>query len=338
MPRTSAHALTTLSPPEARGWPTGSRRGCRSRRRDRRGGSSRARRRPARRPTPPPRGPTGPPPAPRPPDHGTIAPATPACGCELVVAGHHRALPGAVPALEQRVEPTRAPGVGVDHQRATPVEPAPEVGERPCGAEGPRRPPPTGAPGRRGGPPSRPGRGGRSRRSSSTNPVRRSMARSTNGTSATGHERLRAHGREGRIRSSPCGQHHPATLSRHGDHPVDEPVPTADLAVIRHPALRERRAGVLFGFGDRLVLAGARVAAGWGCANERKWGYRLAIGIAVMPLPPAVRRSTRSTTSRDNLIEGARGVTRSTSCCWRCSCTSRPASTSASGSDDKIGP
>ena len=38
------------------------------------------------------------------------------------------------------------------------------------------------------------------------------------------------------------------------------------------------------GFGGiMLLIAGARVAAGWGCANERKWGYQLAVTIAVLP-------------------------------------------------------
>jgi hypothetical protein len=32
-----------------------------------------------------------------------------------------------------------------------------------------------------------------------------------------------------------------------------------------------------------LLVAVGRVAAGWGCANERKWGYQLALGMAVLP-------------------------------------------------------
>ena len=42
---------------------------------------------------------------------------------------------------------------------------------------------------------------------------------------------------------------------------------------------------ILFGgFSTFIVLIGiARVAAGWGCANERKWGYQLAIAVAVLP-------------------------------------------------------
>jgi hypothetical protein len=42
---------------------------------------------------------------------------------------------------------------------------------------------------------------------------------------------------------------------------------------------------ILFGgfSGLILLLAGGRVAAGWGCANERKWGYQLAIAIAIVP-------------------------------------------------------
>jgi hypothetical protein len=32
-----------------------------------------------------------------------------------------------------------------------------------------------------------------------------------------------------------------------------------------------------------LPLAVARVAGGWGCANERKWGYQLAVAVAVLP-------------------------------------------------------
>jgi hypothetical protein len=32
-----------------------------------------------------------------------------------------------------------------------------------------------------------------------------------------------------------------------------------------------------------LLLAVGRVAGGWGIANERKWGYQLAVGMAVLP-------------------------------------------------------
>jgi len=38
------------------------------------------------------------------------------------------------------------------------------------------------------------------------------------------------------------------------------------------------------GFSGAVLLLGAgRVAAGWGCANERKWGYQLAVVMAVLP-------------------------------------------------------
>jgi hypothetical protein len=41
---------------------------------------------------------------------------------------------------------------------------------------------------------------------------------------------------------------------------------------------------LLFGIsGLGLLYAGGRVAAGWGCANERKWGYQLAVAMAVLP-------------------------------------------------------
>lgn len=61
--------------------------------------------------------------------------------------------------------------------------------------------------------------------------------------------------------------------------------------------------GVLFGFGGiGLVLAGARVAGGWGCANERKWGYQLAIGIAVLPFLLLFAFNTIDDIT-DNLIE-----------------------------------
>ena len=35
--------------------------------------------------------------------------------------------------------------------------------------------------------------------------------------------------------------------------------------------------------GIALVFGGARIAAGWGCANERKWGYQLAVAAALIP-------------------------------------------------------
>ena len=42
--------------------------------------------------------------------------------------------------------------------------------------------------------------------------------------------------------------------------------------------------GVLFGpSGFGVLLAAGRVAGGWGCANERKWGYQLAVAAAVLP-------------------------------------------------------
>jgi hypothetical protein len=37
------------------------------------------------------------------------------------------------------------------------------------------------------------------------------------------------------------------------------------------------------GSGLLVLLAAAKVAAGWGCANERKWGYQLAVGAALAP-------------------------------------------------------
>jgi hypothetical protein len=43
--------------------------------------------------------------------------------------------------------------------------------------------------------------------------------------------------------------------------------------------------GVLFGGlgGLGFPIAIARVAGGWGIANERKWGYQLAVVVAVLP-------------------------------------------------------
>lgn len=32
-----------------------------------------------------------------------------------------------------------------------------------------------------------------------------------------------------------------------------------------------------------LLVAVAKVAGGWGCANERKWGYQVAVGAALVP-------------------------------------------------------
>lgn len=39
--------------------------------------------------------------------------------------------------------------------------------------------------------------------------------------------------------------------------------------------------GGLSGIG--LLLGIGRIAAGWGCANERRWGYQLAVAMAVLP-------------------------------------------------------
>ena len=42
--------------------------------------------------------------------------------------------------------------------------------------------------------------------------------------------------------------------------------------------------GLLFGpssFG--ILLAAGRVGGGWGIANERRWGYQLAVAVAVLP-------------------------------------------------------
>lgn len=43
--------------------------------------------------------------------------------------------------------------------------------------------------------------------------------------------------------------------------------------------------GLLFGGlgGLALPIAVARVAAGWGCANERRWGYQLAVAVGIAP-------------------------------------------------------
>lgn len=43
--------------------------------------------------------------------------------------------------------------------------------------------------------------------------------------------------------------------------------------------------GILLGGlgGLAFPLAAARVAGGWGCANERKWGYQVAVAVAVLP-------------------------------------------------------
>jgi hypothetical protein len=39
------------------------------------------------------------------------------------------------------------------------------------------------------------------------------------------------------------------------------------------------------GFGSVLLvlIAVGKVAAGWGCANERKWGYQLGVVVAALP-------------------------------------------------------
>jgi hypothetical protein len=38
-----------------------------------------------------------------------------------------------------------------------------------------------------------------------------------------------------------------------------------------------------FSSGILVLLAIGKVAAGWGCANERKWGYQLAVAAAALP-------------------------------------------------------
>ena len=38
-----------------------------------------------------------------------------------------------------------------------------------------------------------------------------------------------------------------------------------------------------FGSGLLVLVAVAKVAGGWGCANERKWGYQLAVAAAAFP-------------------------------------------------------
>ena len=37
------------------------------------------------------------------------------------------------------------------------------------------------------------------------------------------------------------------------------------------------------GAGLAVLIGGARIAAGWGVANERRWGYQLAVTAAVLP-------------------------------------------------------
>jgi hypothetical protein len=37
------------------------------------------------------------------------------------------------------------------------------------------------------------------------------------------------------------------------------------------------------GSGLAILIGGSRVAAGWGVANERRWGYQLAIVAALLP-------------------------------------------------------
>jgi hypothetical protein len=43
--------------------------------------------------------------------------------------------------------------------------------------------------------------------------------------------------------------------------------------------------GLLFGGagGLGLLLSAGQVAGGWGCANERRWGYQLAVTVAAIP-------------------------------------------------------
>jgi hypothetical protein len=38
-----------------------------------------------------------------------------------------------------------------------------------------------------------------------------------------------------------------------------------------------------FASGLLMLVAVAKVAGGWGCANERKWGYQLAVAAAALP-------------------------------------------------------
>ena len=101
--------------------------------------------------------------------------------------------------------------------------------------------------------------------------------------------------------SLPRGQHHPdqrrgrccVTLRAlrgrschtvsHGDPPVDEPIAAADALHGHVPALHQR--GVRpasLGFNPiTIVLAAIQVAAGFGIANEKRWGYILGVVVAV---------------------------------------------------------
>ncbi len=244
-----------------------------------------------RRPTPPPRGPTEPAASPSTTDHGTIALATLSCRCSWSSPATTARLLGAVPALERRVEPTRAPGAGVDHQRA-PVEPAPGGERAPRGAEEPARPPPTCvhpvgevasiAALRRSGPV----HGDLVDQPGEALDVQVHQRHVNDGA-----QRLRAHGREGRIRSPPPeGQHHPCHILRVMETTlVDEPVPTCRPLVIRHPALRERHARTAFGFGDRAHAGGGHVAPPIGLRQRAEVGLPARHRHRRDALPPAVR-------------------------------------------------
>jgi hypothetical protein len=60
---------------------------------------------------------------------------------------------------------------------------------------------------------------------------------------------------------------------------------------------------ILFGLsGVALVLGVGRVAAGWGCANERKWGYQLAVAMAILPFVVLFAMNSVSTVA-DNLFQ-----------------------------------
>ena len=61
---------------------------------------------------------------------------------------------------------------------------------------------------------------------------------------------------------------------------------------------------ILFGgFGGAVLLfGGGRVAAGWGIANERKWGYQLAVAMGVLPFAVLFLTNSLSTIT-DNLFE-----------------------------------
>ena len=51
-----------------------------------------------------------------------------------------------------------------------------------------------------------------------------------------------------------------------------------------------------------LVLGVGRVAAGWGCANERKWGYQLALAMAILPFVALFAFNSLGTIA-DNLVQ-----------------------------------